>query len=182
MGLIEITLIGVGLAMDAVAVSISNAMVFKPLRKIDYIAIILAFGIFQGIMQLLGYYAGSVFARWITRYSGIVIFLILGAIGGNMIRESFQGESSKVYNGKSLTAGILFFQAVATSIDAFAVGVGFCAASVAILPAVCLIAVVTAVLVFGAILVGKKFGNLFENKAGFLGGLILVIIGIKGLL
>lgn len=182
MGLIEITLIGVGLAMDAVAVSISNAMVFKPLRKINYIAMILAFGIFQGIMPLLGYYAGSVFARWITRYSGIVIFLILGAIGGNMIRESFQGESSKVYNGKSLTAGILFFQAVATSIDAFAVGVGFCAASVAILPAVCLIAVVTAVLVFGAILVGKKFGNLFENKAGFLGGLILVIIGIKGLL
>lgn len=182
MGLIEITLIGVGLAMDAVAVSISNAMVFKPLRKIDYIAMILAFGIFQGIMPLLGYYAGSVFARWITRYSGIVIFLILGAIGGNMIRESFQGESSKVYNGKSLTVGILFFQAVATSIDAFAVGVGFCAASVAILPAVCLIAVVTAVLVFGAILVGKKFGNLFENKAGFLGGLILVIIGIKGLL
>ena len=182
MGLIEITLIGVGLAMDAVAVSISNAMVFKPLRKIDYIAMILAFGIFQGIMPLLGDYAGSVFARWITRYSGIVIFLILGAIGGNMIRESFQGESSKVYNGKSLTAGILFFQAVATSIDAFAVGVGFCAASVAILPAVCLIAVVTAVLVFGAILVGKKFGNLFENKAGFLGGLILVIIGIKGLL
>ena len=182
MGLIEITLIGVGLAMDAVAVSISNAMVFKPLRKIDYIAMILAFGIFQGIMPLLGYYAGSVFARWITRYSGIVIFHILGAIGGNMIRESFQGESSKVYNGKSLTAGILFFQAVATSIDAFAVGVGFCAASVAILPAVCLIAVVTAVLVFGAILVGKKFGNLFENKAGFLGGLILVIIGIKGLL
>ena len=71
MGLIEITLIGVGLAMDAVAVSISNAMVFKPLRKIDYIAMILAFGIFQGIMPLLGYYAGSVFARWITRYSGI---------------------------------------------------------------------------------------------------------------
>ena len=172
MGLIEITLIGVGLAMDAVAVSISNAMIFKPLRKTDYIAMILAFGIFQG----------SVFARWITKYSGIVIFLILGAIGGNMVRESFRSEPSKVYDEKRLTAGILFFQAVATSIDAFAVGVGFCAASVAILPTVSLIASITGVLVFGAILVGKKFGNIFESKAGLLGGVILVIIGIKGLL
>ena len=182
MGLIEITLIGVGIAMDAVAVSISNAMIFKPLRKTDYIAMILAFGIFQGIMPLLGYYAGSVFARWITKYSGIVIFLILGAIGGNMVRESFRSEPSKVYDEKRLTAGILFFQAVATSIDAFAVGVGFCAASVAILPTVSLIASITGVLVFGAILVGKKFGNIFESKAGLLGGVILVIIGIKGLL
>ena len=87
-----------------------------------------------------------------------------------------------ICSGKRLTAGLLFFPAEATSIDAFAVGVGFCAASVAILPTVSLIASITGVLVFGAILVGKKFGNIFESKAGLLGGVILVIIGIKGLL
>lgn len=182
MGLIEISLIGVGLAMDAVAVAISNAMVFQPLRKIDYIAMILAFSVFQGLMPFLGYSAGSVFAEWITKYSGIVIFLILGVIGGNMIRESFEHESGKGYDEKRLTAGILFFQAVATSIDAFAVGVGFCAARVLILPAAALISAITAALVFAAVSAGKKCGNLFGNKAGMLGGVILIMIGIKGLL
>lgn len=182
MGFIEIAVIGVGLAMDAVAVSMTNGMCYKNLTKKDYIAMALFFGIFQGIMPLFGFYASSLFARWITKYSGIVIFLILGAIGGNMIRESFQKEDDACQTDKKLTLAALFFQAVATSIDAFAVGVGFCAVKVDIIPAVSLIALITALMTVAAILIGKKFGDIFESKAEFLGGVILIIIGIKGLL
>lgn len=182
MGLLETTMIGVGLSMDAVAVSMTNGMCYRNLAKKDYIAMILFFGLFQGLMPLMGFYAGSIFARWITRYSGIVIFLILGAIGGNMIRESFHQEAEVCQAGKKFTVTVLFFQAVATSIDAFAVGVGFCAVSVEILPAVSVIAAITAVMVAGAIFIGKKFGDIFESRAELLGGIILIIIGIKGLI
>lgn len=181
MGFLEIAVIGAGLAMDAVAVSMTNGMCYQNLTRRDYMAMALFFGLFQGLMPIFGFYAGSIFAKWITRYSGIVIFLILGVIGGNMIRESFaKEEMSRV--AKTLTPTVLFFQAVATSIDAFAVGVGFCAVSVDIFPAAGLIALITAVLVTIAIVIGKKFGDMFESKAEFLGGVILIIIGVKGLL
>ncbi len=181
MNYLEIGMIGVGLAMDAVAVSMTNGMVYKGLRKRDYIAMIVAFGIFQGIMPLLGFFAGSLFAEWMTRYSGIIVFLILGIIGGNMIRESFHKDAEETCGGKRLTLPVLFFQAVATSIDAFAVGVGFCAVRVAIVPAVLMIAAVTAMMVIMAIVAGKKFGDYFGSKAELLGGAILMIMGIKGL-
>lgn len=149
MSLTEIAVIGVGLAMDAAAVSMTDGMCYR-LTKKDWAAMILFFGIFQGIMPLLGFFAGSVFQDLIAKYSGIVIFLILGVIGGNMVRESFRKEANCAVS-KKLTLSVLFFQAVATSIDAFAVGVGFCAVRVAILPAVSLIAVITAVTVLFAI-------------------------------
>ena len=180
MSLTEIAVIGVGLAMDAAAVSMTDGMCYR-LTKKDWAAMILFFGIFQGIMPLLGFFAGSVFQDLIAKDSGIVIFLILGVIGGNMVRESFRKEANCAVS-KKLTLSVLFFQAVATSIDAFAVGVGFCAVRVAILPAVSLIAVITAVTVLFAILIGRKFGDIFESKAELLGGVILIIIGVKGLL
>lgn len=180
MSFTEIAVIGVGLAMDAAAVSMTNGMCYRLTGK-DRAAMILFFGIFQGVMPLFGFFAGSVFQRWITKYSGIVIFLILGVIGGNMVKESFHREESCAVT-KKLTLRVLFFQAVATSIDAFAVGVGFCAAGVDIVPSVSVIAVITAVIVLLAILVGRKFGDIFESKAELLGGLILIIIGVKALL
>lgn len=181
MGLVEVAVIGAGLAMDAVAVAMTNGMVYKRLSIRDYLFMPLFFGAFQGIMPLIGFYAGTLFAFIIAKYSGIVIFGILVVIGGNMIKESFadKGRETQV---KHLTPVILIFQAVATSIDAFAVGVGFCAVRIDIMPAVFLIAGITAVMVAGAIVIGKKFGDIFENKAEFLGGLILIIIGIKALL
>ncbi|SCJ96208.1 putative sporulation protein YtaF [uncultured Eubacterium sp.] len=181
MGLFEVSLIGVGLAMDAASVAMTNGMVYKKLSMGNYISMPLLFGIFQGVMPLIGFYAGTLFAGIIMKYSGIVIFAILAIIGGNMIKESLSKESDAV-EIKNLTMTILIFQAIATSIDAFAVGVGFCAICVDILPAVSIIAVITAFMVAGAIAVGKKFGDIFENKAEFLGGIILIIIGVKGLL
>lgn len=181
MGLVEVAILGVGLAMDAVAVAMTNGMVYKRLSVGNYISMPLLFGVFQGGMPLIGFYAGTLFAAFITKYSGIVIFIILAVIGGNMIKESLSKEDRDM-ELKKLTPAVLFFQAIATSIDAFAVGVGFCAVCVDIVPAVSIIAVITAAMVAGAIVIGRKFGDIFENKAEFLGGVILIIIGIKGLI
>lgn len=181
MGLFEVSLIGVGLAMDAVAVAMTNGMVYKKLSISNYISMTLLFGIFQGVMPLIGFYAGTLFAGIIMKYSGIIIFAILAVIGGNMIKESLSKECDAI-EIKKLTMTLLVFQAIATSIDAFAVGVGFCAICVDILPAVSIISIITTFMVGGAIAIGRKFGDIFENKAEFLGGVILIIIGVKGLL
>ncbi len=181
MTILEQVILGVGLAMDAVAVSMTNGMIYKNLRLKDYSMMAIFFGVFQGLMPLIGFYAGSLFAQVITKYGGYVIFLILGIIGGKMVYDSFKRDEEEAKESK-LTVGVIFFQAIATSIDAFAVGVGFCAIKVAIIPAVSIIAVTTAIMVVGAIIVGKKFGNVFESKAELIGGLILIAIGIKALL
>lgn len=180
MGTFEILVIGVGLSMDAVAVSISNGIVYKKLKLKDYAMMPLFFGTFQALMPLLGFYAGSVFAHIITKYSGTVIFLIMVIIGGNMIRESFSDKGERETDRK-LGPKILFFQAVATSIDAFAVGVGLAALRVDIIPSVAVIGVTTAIMSTVAILIGKKCGDIFKSKSELLGGVILIIIGIKAL-
>lgn len=166
--------------MDAVAVSMSNGMAFRQLARRDYIAMPVLFGIFQGLMPLAGYSAGSILAGLITEYSGIVICVILSLIGGNMIREGLQAEPFDVKE-KQLTLGVLLLQAVATSIDAFAVGVGLCAMQADIIPAAALISVITAVLVGIALLIGRRFGDALGSGAELAGGLILVIIGLKAL-
>ncbi|MGC2872565.1 manganese efflux pump MntP family protein [Ihubacter sp. rT4E-8] len=180
MGIVETAVIGVGLAMDAVAVAVTNGMAYRRLPGRDYVAMPFLFGIFQGAMPIAGYFAGILLASIIIKYSGIVICLILSLIGGNMIREGLQnGEAASVE--KRLTMRILILQAFATSIDAFAVGVAFCAVQADILPAACLITVITAVMVAVALLIGQRFGEALGNRAELAGGLILVIIGLKAL-
>lgn len=181
MSILEIVILGVGLAMDAVAVSMTNGMIYKNLKFKDYALMPTFFGLFQGLMPLVGFYAGSLFADIITKYGGYVIFAILAIIGGKMVLDSFKKDEEEAKENK-LTLGVLFFQAIATSIDAFAVGVGFCAIKVAIIPAVSIIAITTAIMVVGAIFIGKKFGDMFESKAQLMGGIILIAIGIKALL
>ena len=193
MSLIEIILIGIGLAMDAVAVSMTNGMVCKNLKTKDYVLMVLFFALFQAIMPLIGYFAGGLFAEIISKYAGIVIFLILGIIGGKMIKEGWEhmreqraaGNKKVCDTGlaqKKLTFSVLIFQSIATSIDAFAVGVGFSAMRVDILLAVSIIAFVTADLVALAIVMGRKFGDILGSRAEVLGGIILVIIGIKAII
>lgn len=179
MGIIEIVLIGVGLAMDAVAVSMTNGMVYRNLKIRQYLAMPILFGLFQALMPLLGNFAGSLFADIIEKYAGIVILLILGVIGGKMLKEGIEhmgedkahpeahvGRATSAAAGKgNLTLSVLIFQAVATSIDAFAVGVGFSAMRVDIISAVTVIAIVTAIMVVAAILIGKKFGDILGSRA-----------------
>lgn len=191
MSIFEIVLIGIGLSMDAVAVSMTNGMVYRNMTKLQVCAMPVFFGIFQGIMPLIGYFAGGIFAEIIERYAGILILLILGFIGGKMVKEGIEHYRSEKeeapgavcdINGGQLKLKVLLLQSVATSIDAFAVGVGFVAVRVDIVPTVCLIAAVTAALVTIAIFIGRKFGDLLGCKAEIFGGIILIIIGIKAIL
>ncbi len=184
MTIIEIILIGVGLAMDAVAVSMTNGMVYRNLGIKEYIMIPIFFSSFQAIMPLVGNFTGSIFADFIYKYAGIVIFLILGIIGGKMIKEGFSHSKQgyRAIERKGFSIGILFFQSVATSIDAFGVGIGFSAMRVDIVQAVTIIAIVTFFLTISAIIMGRKFGDILGSKAEVLGGLILLIIGIKAII
>lgn len=180
---IEILLIAVGLSMDAVAVSMSNGMSYRDTSKLMIGAQPLCFAGFQGIMPLLGgLLAGGIFASAISKYAGIVIFLILGFIGGKMIKEGYSKTKEEVCAKPFLTFRILFFQGIATSIDAFAVGIGFKLLNVDLVPAASLIAGTTGILVVVAIFIGKKFGDYLGCRAEILGGAILVAIGIKALL
>lgn len=182
MGLTEILLIGAGLAMDAAAVSMTNGMVYKNLSRFTYISMPVFFGAFQMLMPVIGYYAGGLFAEIITRYSGIVIFLILGIIGGKMIKDGIDDlRSHEVCPAKIMTLKVLFFQAIATSIDAFAVGIGFSALGIGILKPAAVIGAVTVVIVVAAIFIGRKFGDMLGCRAEILGGVILAVIGIKAL-
>jgi len=180
---IEILLIGVGLSMDAVAVSLSNGMSYRNVSRGMVIAQPLYFAGFQGIMPLLGgLLAGGTFAGAISEYAGIVIFLILAVIGGKMLKEGLSKRTEEICTKPFLTHKILFFQGIATSIDAFAVGIGLKLLHVELVPAALLIAGTTGILVVLAIATGKKFGEYLGCKAEILGGVILVLIGIKALL
>lgn len=183
MSLLDILMIGVGLSMDAAAVSMTNGMVYRNLNKMVYALMPVSFGVFQMIMPIAGYYAGGIFSDIITEYSGIVIFVILGIIGGKMIKEGIGDiRRDEVCPVKRMTAGVLFFQAVATSIDAFAVGIGFSAAGINVWAPSALIGLTTFLIVIAAILIGRKFGDMLGCRAEILGGVILVIIGIKALI
>lgn len=142
------------------------------------------FGAFQMLMPVAGYYAGGLFAGIIMKYSGIVILIILGLIGSNMIREGISDikENSKTCEYKLMSLKVLIFQAIATSIDAFAVGIGFSVMEKGIWTLASLIGIVTAIVVCMAILIGRKFGDLLGCRAEILGGIILVFIGIKAIL
>ena len=189
MGFIEIILIGLGLSMDAVAVSMANGMAYKNTTKAKTLAMPILFGVFQGLMPLIGYFAGGLFADVISKYANILVFVILGFIGGKMLNdklghkdeEEAETEKDVESEGKVLTYKTLFIQAIATSIDAFAVGIGFSAMQVSIIPAVSIIMLTTAICCLIAILAGKKVSSLLGGKAEILGGLILVIIAVKAL-
>lgn len=179
MGILEIIMIGIGLSMDAVAVSMSNGLACDRKSKEKLWLMPLFFGVFQGAMPLLGYFAGSLFASLIDKYAGIVIFLILGFIGGKMFYDGLKGEEEA--SCTILTFKLLIIQSIATSIDAFAVGVGFCAMQVPILKTCAIITLTTTVLSYIALFIGKKFGDMLGSKALLLGGTILMFIGIKAL-
>ena len=184
MGIMEMILLGTGLAMDAFAVSITNVLGYKNLRKRDKFAIPVAFGIFQGLMPLLGFFACGLFSDFISKYAGIVTLLVLGYIGGNMIYESYK-ESKEEHEEEILedkfNVKVLIMQAIATSIDAFAVGVSLAARQAPIFAASTIICITTCILCFVAIYIGKKFGEVLGERAQIFGGIILILIGIKAI-
>ena len=190
MNIIEIILIGIALSMDAFAVTISNSFVYQHESRARMMLMPVAFGAFQWLMPIAGFFAGTIAAGFIESYAGIVAFVILAFIGGNMVREGVSslrggGQAEEGDAGpeqRRLTVGSVLVQAVATSIDAFAVGVSLLASGANILLASPVIGVTTFLCCVVALLAGRRFGELLGDKAEVVGGVVLVAIGVKTLL
>ena len=185
MTLLEIFLIGIGLSMDAFAVAICKGLAMP--NKVDKkgaLLIALYFGVFQAVMPALGWLLGSQFARYVTRLAPWIAFILLAWIGGNMIRESLSKEEREEEETGSVSPKELLVLAVATSIGALAVGVTFSMLelAVSIAVAVILIGCTTFVISLAGVYVGNVFGAKYKSKAEFVGGAILILIGVKILL
>ena len=192
MGLLEILMLGVALATDAFSVTISNTFAFDDHRFSRLMRMPLFFGLFQFGMPLAGYFVGGIAAELIEKYAGIVSLVILGFIGSNMLysgykalkedaseEEEEEAQEDAHQDVTTLSYGKLVFQAVATAIDAFAVGVSFRAHSVDILVASALFGIITAILCTIALFIGKKLGSLLGDRAEMVGGVVLILIGLK---
>lgn len=176
MGLIEIFILAIGLSMDAFAVSICKGLSVRKLRPQHCVIAGLWFGGFQAGMPLIGYLLGKQFESLITSVDHWIAFVLLGLIGANMIRESFD-DCDELNSSFSFKAMLPL--AIATSIDALAVGVTFACLSVDILPAISTIGITTLVLSSIGVKIGNAFGSSFKSKAEFAGGCVLVIMGVK---
>lgn len=183
MGLLELILIAIGLAMDAFAVSICKGLNMRKMNYRQAGIIALFFGSFQAIMPLIGWFLGKQFESYITSIDHWIAFLLLAFIGVNMIREALgEDEDEDESPQDQLDIGELFMLAVATSIDALAVGITFAFLKVNILPAVSIIGIITFVISFAGVGIGHQFGRKYEKKAELAGGIILICIGLKILL
>jgi manganese efflux pump family protein len=186
MSITELLLLSVGLAMDAVAVSICKGLSMNRLSLKNALIVGAWFGGFQALMPLAGYLLGTTFAGYIQAFSGWIAFILLLAIGINMIREALPKKNGKVGDDVDVDCSLglkaMFLMAVATSIDALAVGVTFSFLHVRIIPAVLTIGVMTFFLSMVGVKIGSAFGKKFEAPAEIVGGLILCGLGIKILL
>ena len=171
--------LGIGLAMDAFSVSMANGLNEPHMNKGRICTIAGVFGGFQALMPLIGYFLGSFFAEMIEKYDHWVAFVLLAIIGGNMIKESFD-KDEKVDSSMDVKSMLLL--AIATSIDALAVGVTFAFLQVQIVPAVSFIGVITFIFSAVGVKIGSLFGTKYKSKAELFGGIVLVLIGIKILL
>ena len=178
MGIVTLLLLSVGLAMDAFAVSITNGLVYrkKGIHYAVYSAI--AFGVFQGLMPIIGFFAGRTFSELISYADHWIALVLLGFIGGKMIYESLRPHPQEEQM-QSFSVRLMVMQAVATSIDALAVGVSFAMIKVNIWLAALTIAAITFLVCLVGVLVGDRFGKLVQNKAEIFGGVILIGIGLK---
>lgn len=182
MGIIELLLIAVGLSMDAFAVALCRGLGMKRFHPRNAFIIALFFGGFQAAMPLAGWLLGQQFEQYITAFDHWVAFGLLALIGGKMIVEAIQNDSCPVDNGEVIQYKRLFLMAVATSIDALAVGITFSFLKVHLLSAILSIGTVTLVLSFFGVYVGFRFGDRLKRKAEWMGGLVLIGIGLKILL
>ncbi len=183
MGITELLLVAVGLSMDAFAVAVCKGL---NMSKINYkrgLLIALFFGVFQALMPMIGWLLGVQFEEYIVSVDHWVAFVLLGFIGGKMIAEAFEKEKEDCCPDK-FSIGELFVLAIATSIDALAVGITFALIppEIGISGSVALIGMITFALSFVGVIIGNKFGAKYKKRAELAGGIILCLMGVKILL
>ena len=181
MSLFELFVIAVGLSMDAFAVAVCKGLSTGAVRFSHMTVTGLWFGLFQALMPLIGYLLGVSFASAIQSVDHWIVFILLSFIGVNMIREALSRNEDDEENAL-YTASVMFPLAIATSIDALAVGVSFAFLNVEIIPAICFIGLCTFLLSAIGVKIGAVFGRRFKSKAEFAGGIILIGMGLKILL
>ena len=180
MTIFELFILAVGLSMDAFAVAVCKGLAIGKIQGKHVLIVGLWFGGFQALMPLIGYLLGSSFAEYIAAVDHWIAMILLTLIGANMIRESLDRDPAHL--NPSLGGRTMLVMAVATSIDALAVGVTFGFLQVRILPAVCFIGVITFLLSAAGVKVGSLFGERWRKGAQIAGGVILILLGLKILL
>ncbi len=182
MGFVELFILAVGLSMDAFAVSVCKGLAMKKATWKAELCCGAWFGGFQALMPLIGYFLGSLFIDAISAIDHWVAFILLAIIGINMLREALSGDEEETADA-DLSVKTMFVMAIATSIDALAVGISLAMAGVSnIFLAVLLIGATTFVLSAIGVKVGNVFGSRYEKKAEVVGGIILILLGVKILL
>ena len=181
MSVIEIAIIGIGLAMDAFAVSICKGLAMKKMSYQKAIIIALFFGGFQALMPAIGYVLGTTFASKIAAIDQWIAFILLGLIGVNMIKEALGKEDDECLDD-ALHFGDLIMLSIATSVDALAVGITFAFFNVSIVLSTSIIGFITFIICILGVKVGNVFGEKYKSKAELTGGILLIIMGCKILL
>ena len=182
MTFLEILLIGIGLSMDAFSVSICKGLTTKRFSWRMALICGLWFGLFQALMPLVGYFLGAQFQHLIESVDHWIAFGLLFLIGANMIREAVWGDKEESESNSALDFKTMFLLAIATSIDALAVGVSFACIQVKIWSSVLVIGITTFLFSVLGVKIGNVFGSKYEKSAGIAGGIILILIGLKILL
>lgn len=185
MGIIDLFLIGVGLSMDAFAVSLCKGLGMKRLDMRQAVIIGVFFGGFQALMPVIGWALGKQFESYITSIDHWIAFALLAFIGGKMLFDALRGigyDGPVEDTGGKIDYKELFMLAIATSIDALAIGITFAFLQVGIVGAVSIIGVTTFVLSIVGVAIGHQFGARFEKPASIIGGIVLILIGLRILL
>lgn len=179
MGIIELLILAIGLSMDAFAVAVCKGLATYKLKKRHMIITGAWFGGFQALMPLLGYFLGTTFEKYVTAVDHYIAFVLLGGIGANMIKEAFSKEEENETDC-SFSFKPMLIMAIATSIDALAVGITFALLpDVNIFAAVLFIGIITFTLSAIGVKIGNVFGAKWKSKAEFMGGVILMFLGVK---
>ena len=180
MSLFEIFLIAIGLAMDAFAVSVCKGLSMKNFNLKNAVIIGLYFGIFQAVMPLIGFLLGSTFSELVVSVDHWIAFILLSIIGIKMIKDSLKNEDDD--KNDKLNFRTMAILAIATSIDALAIGITFAFFEINIIKAISIIGIITFTISLIGVIIGNKFGDKFQGKAEIVGGGILILIGLKILL
>ncbi len=180
MGALEVVLIAIGVAMDSFAISICKGLSMKKMSWKKACIVGAYFGIFQALMPLIGYFLGTSFESLVTQIDHWIAFVLLAFIGGKMLKEAFDKDTEGCND--SIDFKTMVVLAIATSIDALAVGITFAFLKVNLPLAILMIGIITFIICVIGVKIGNKFGDKYERKAEVVGGLILILMGIKILL